>query len=449
MVVLYITVRVLSSPSLCDGRNPALSRTPTVGLKSSVDPLAVSALSATGTGDTALLSLDTSLRSRSAAATLEAMAPFRQELQILDLIEHTLEAIPSIPIYEAIRPASPAGYFCLGKGFSQQASMASAVMEAAEMTLVESPRLNTTTHLGELPTDAAIARPGWPEPQSRAAWEQPLDPRTPMLLGMSLVDGQPLFVPEIDLFYRPGWVTSKHGPSTNGLASGNTWNEALVHGLSELLERDAIRRWMLRSVFFPPELAPLDAEPSWDGVLLERLDQIQAEGLHVVITRLPCNHPVTVIEVQLIRPLAEGRVLAFTGWGCHPNGLIATKRAVAEAVQILAMHVAIRDGRLPASRLPGSTEQHRLRGQAVGQGSSFERLLNTKLIGTVPRLWALKSGPDHVFPVTPDCRNEQDLLTLLQGQELGHAFTVQVSPPDWPMVALRTVAPALQSPAGL
>jgi hypothetical protein len=206
---------------------------------------------------------------------------------------------------------------------------------------------------------------------------------------------------------------------------------------------------MLRSVFFPPDLVPLEADPSWDWVLLERLDQIQIDGLHVVLTRLPCNHPVAVMEVQLLRPLADGRVLAFTGWGCHPNGLIATKRAVAEAVQILAMHVAVRDGRLPASRLPGINEQQRLRGQAIGRGSNFERLLNTPLIGTAPRLWALRSGPDHVFPETPDCRNEQDLLTLLQGQELGHAFTVQVSPPDWPMVALRTVAPALQSPAGL
>jgi ribosomal protein S12 methylthiotransferase accessory factor len=414
-----------------------------------VDALTVIPLPDRDIGQDQLLSLDTSLRSRTAAATLEVMAPYRQELQILDLVDHTLETIPSIPVYEAVRTSSPSGYFCLGKGFSHQASMASALMEAAEMALVEQPRITPQATLATLPTDAAIARPGWSEPKRLSTWEEPLDPSTAMLQGVSLIDGQPLHVPAIDLFYRPGWVSSKHGPSTNGLASGNTWNEALVHGLSELLESDALRRWMLRSVFFPPELIPLDADPSWDPSLGERLAQIQADGLHVVLTRLPCSHAVTVIEAQLIRPVAEGRVLAFNGWGCHADGQIATKRALAESVQILAMHVAIRDGRLPPERLPGGTRQQRQRGQALGQASSFERPLNTSLLGMQPRLWMLKSGPDQPFAAAPDCRNEQELLTLLQGEQLGHAFCVQVSPADWPMVALRSVAPALQTPAGL
>ena len=413
------------------------------------DPLAVSPLPAIETGSDPLLSLDTSLRSRPAAATLEAMAPYRKELQILDLVDHTLEAIPSIPIFEAVRSSSLAGYFCLGKGFSREASMASALMEASEMALVEQPRIATAAALGALPADAAIARPGWPEPQPRCNWDAPLPPRMPMLPGVSLIDGHPVHVPEIDLFYRPGWVSSKHGPSTNGLASGNTWNEALVHGLCELLERDALRRWMLRCVFFPPELIPLEADLAWDQSLQERLDQIQDDGMHVVLTRLPCSHSVTVIEALLIRPLAEGRVLAFSGWGCHANGLMATKRALAESVQVLAMHVAVRDGKIPPDRLPGSNEQPRLRGLVLGQASNFERPFNTADLGKAPRLWSLRSGPEQPFPEAPECRHEHDLVALLQGQQLGHAFCVQVSPPNWPMVALRSVAPALQAPAGL
>lgn len=434
---------------MCYERSEDCDAIATMSQLISLGPLAVSPSPIRDTGSDPLISLGTSLRSRPAAATLEAMAPYSQELQILDLIDHTLEAIPSIPIYEAVRTSSPAGYFCLGKGFSREASMASAFMEAAEMALVEQPRISDAVELGALPAEAVIARPGWPEPIQRISWDDPLEATTSMLPGVSLIDGRPVHVPEIDLFYRPGWVSSKHGPSTNGLASGNTWNEALVHGLCELLERDAMRRWMLRSVFFPPELIPLEADPAWDGSLRERLMQIQAYGLHVALTRLPSSHPVTVIEAQLIRPLAEGRVLAFSGWGCHADGLIATKRALAESVQVLAMHEAIRDGRIPSERLPGSNEQQRLRGRALGEAANFERPLNTAGLGKAPRLWSLKSGPDPSFPEATGCRCEGELLAMLKSQQLGHAFCVRVSPPDWPMVALRSVAPALHAPAGL
>lgn len=396
-----------------------------------------------------LLSLETSLRSRPAAATLAAMAPHRAELQILELVEHTLEAIPSIPIYEAVRVSNPAGYFCLGKGFSPEASQASAVMEAAEMALVEQPRIAPVALLGDLAADAPIARPGWPQPVALGEWDDPLDSRTPMLAGRSLAGDRPLYVPEVDLFYRPGWSSTAHGPSTNGLASGNTWSEALVHGLCELLERDAMRRWMLRNVVLPPVLEELTPDPDWDDALTQRIDAIQAAGWHVVLTRLPCQHPVAVVECQVLRPLDDGRVLAFSGWGCHPTPLVATKRALAESVQILAMHEAIRDGRLPPSRLPGSSEQQRQRGLVVGDQQTFVRSLPTDHLRGAPRLWSLRSGPEPTFPPQLSCRNQVDMLAALQGQHLGQAFTVCVSPPHLPMVALRTVAPGLQAPAGL
>ena len=377
------------------------------------------------------------------------MAPYRTQLQILDLIDHTLESIPSVPIYEAVRPSSTSGYFCLGKGFSHQASMASALMEAAEMALVEQPLIATSVTLGSLAKDARIARPGWQEPLPCSAWSEPLAPNTAMLQGISLIDGGAVFVPEIDVLYRPGWLGSKHGPSTNGLASGNSWNEALTHGLCELLERDAMKRWMLRAVFFPPELVPFEIDQNWDDSLHERLDQIHDDGMHVAITRLPCPHGMTVIETQLIRPLAESTGLVFPGWGCHANGLIATKRALAESVQILAMHVAIRDRRLPPERLPGSTRQQQLRGEALGQSKYFERPLSRSLVGIAPAYWSFKCGPDHTFDPAHECWDEQELLATLMNQPLGHAYSVQVSPEQWPMVALRTVAPALQTPAGL
>jgi hypothetical protein len=267
--------------------------------------LPTSSLRTTEHANEPLLNLDTSLRSQSAAATLEAMAPYRTQLQILDLIDHTLESIPSVPIYEAVRPSSTSGYFCLGKGFSHQASMASALMEAAEMALVEQPLIATSVTLGSLAKDARIARPGWQEPLPCSTWSEPLAPSTAMLQGVSLIDGGAVFVPEIDVLYRPGWLGSKHGPSTNGLASGNSWNEALTHGLCELLERDAMKRWMLRAVFFPPELVPLEIDPSWDDSLQERLDPALEMMLYRVLQELVNNilkhAKASVVSIQLIR----------------------------------------------------------------------------------------------------------------------------------------------------
>lgn len=396
-----------------------------------------------------VFNLETSWRSRTAKETLAAMAPLSLYLQILDLVEHTLEAIPSIPIYEAVRQSNPAGYFCLGKGFSADASQASAVMEAAEMALVEQPRVEAVAVLGDLAFEALIARPGWQQPLARREWDEPLDPCTPMLAGRSLAGDQVLYVPETDLFYRPGSRSSAHGPSTNGLASGNTWSEALVHGLCELLERDALQRWSLRCVLFPPQLVEPLPDPAWDDSLNQRIAQIQEAGWHVVLTRLPCSHPVVVMETLLLRALPDGRVLSFSGWGCHPEGLVATKRALAESVQILAMHVAIRDGRLPASRLPGVSDRERQRGLAVGNEANFARLWGAGQLQAPPRIWSLRSGPEPEFPPPCLCRDGEELLTVFKAPQLGQAFTVCVSPPELPFVALRTVAPALRSPAGL
>lgn len=158
--------------------------------------------------------------------------------------------VTGIPVAAAVRPNARSLSVFQGKGATLAAAKASAVMEAVEAwhaeTLAAPLRWGSHDRLREsglAPLDPARL------PHSAAAPD--LSAReAPMLWveGRDLADGSPLWVP-LDL------VTADYaldGPpssgflqaTTNGLASGNTRGEALVHALAELVERDAHALWL-------------------------------------------------------------------------------------------------------------------------------------------------------------------------------------------------------------
>jgi ribosomal protein S12 methylthiotransferase accessory factor len=123
--------------------------------------------------------------------------------------------------------------------------------------------------------------------------------------------------------------------STNGLSSGNILEEAMLHGLCEVIERDALAIWE----HAPPEHRAerrLDPRSVDDPIACRLLEQVYSADVVPIVWDTSSDVGVATIRVALYdnssdpvtRPLP-----ASLGAGCHPDRTVALCRAVTEAAQ--------------------------------------------------------------------------------------------------------------------
>ncbi|AGL17731.1 YcaO-like family protein [Actinoplanes sp. N902-109] len=238
-----------------------------------------------------------------------------------------------IPTFQAVRPLSSTLAVSQGKGVTAELARLSAVLESVETWHVEQPM-----------TPAVTAPPG--------ALDLPYDvyalaPSTPSLLhdglpvdwvpARSLAGGAPTLLPletvRLSLDQRTGWHAPAFLASTNGLASGNTLVEATLHGLYEVIERDATTAAVtgggLGVRVDPRSLGSAAA----DGLcaLIERAGVTLEVRLAASPTGLPCF---------LAWLSCADYPAAMFGFGCHLDAAIALTRAVTEAAQTRLSYIA-------------------------------------------------------------------------------------------------------------
>jgi YcaO-like protein with predicted kinase domain len=151
-------------------------------------------------------------------------------------------------------------------------------------------------------------------------------------------DGAPCWVPHglvhLDL-RRPLAPGSDLFPlSSNGLASGNTRGEAVVHAVLEIIERDAWARFMDQGME-ERERRRLDLSSVSDARAAELIAKLQGAGLNVVVWDLSGALGVACFLCQLVEGQSDwafqmGRA---EGLGCHTHRGIALQRALCEAAQ--------------------------------------------------------------------------------------------------------------------
>ncbi len=129
--------------------------------------------------------------------------------------------------------------------------------------------------------------------------------------------------------------------STNGLASGFTLAEAMVHATSEYVERHAMKICELQVEnpgldfsCWRPRRVNLDSLADASRSLVESL---KITGHTVCLWDVTSEIPVPTIMARLV-PIEEGR--PARGWATHPNPAVASHMALLEACQTLACQVA-------------------------------------------------------------------------------------------------------------
>jgi ribosomal protein S12 methylthiotransferase accessory factor len=238
-----------------------------------------------------------------------------------------------VPVFHAVRPLSRALAVSQGKGFTPAAAQIGALMESVESAYAEAfARQDHVGPLTSLPPDArppamadfAVERHTAPEPHETLAWV-----RAERLTG----EGS-LYVPFdcVSLDCSVAW-DPRLERSSNGLAARFDWDGAVLKGLLELIERDALAEWRagplvqratdaisVRSVPYP-----------W---FQEVAGRAAGAGIRLVLYAVTSVVGLPVIAVELHARAGEPMLSACRGgWACAANAEAALQAALLEAAQ--------------------------------------------------------------------------------------------------------------------
>lgn len=253
-----------------------------------------------------------------------------------------------IPVVMVTRPNARSVSVSQGKGASLDAAKASGLMEAIEIHHAEhilAPlllgsynELRFRETVADVPAMALSTRKDLTA-TARLLWTQ----------GYDLASGDPVWVPYEAVhtdFRTPFPEGSGYFLCTsNGLASGNTIEEAICHGLSEVIERDCLSLWRLKSRE-DRDRCELDLSTVTDPHCRALLDRYAAAEVPVRAWNLTSEIGVPVFNVWIPTPPTGMpiSVTGFDGHGCHPFAHIALSRALSEAAQgRLTMIAGVRD----------------------------------------------------------------------------------------------------------
>jgi ribosomal protein S12 methylthiotransferase accessory factor len=263
--------------------------------------------------------------------TWRTAAPLMGEFGISRVTEITRLDRLGLPVCVSVRPRGATLRVHAGKGLRPLEARVGALMEALEFAVADparalrrAPRLMSVRAFLEqfagqhgmvdfAPTlDVPIAL----EQQMPVVRCEQIGSRRATWMPAELV-----FVP-----YVPDRGASFFGWTSNGLASGNTLDEATLHGLLEVLERDALAMNYAceRSRWVEPETLP---EP-----FRSEIRRWHALGMQLALREVPNEHGLPCFMATLFEPGSASVNLAG-GAGLHLSRETALARAICEAAQ--------------------------------------------------------------------------------------------------------------------
>jgi YcaO-like protein with predicted kinase domain len=279
---------------------------------------------------------DGTWRLRDPAQTLEWITPRLAACGITRCADVTHLDPIGLPVHCAIRPTAAVLQVSNGKGLTQAAAQVSALMEGVEFFHAENPAPGVlerwSTQELQARSEPFLAPAELHGFHANAYCNERL--RLEWAWAEDLLGGPRMRVPASALFFHR--TPSLHRTSTNGLASGNHTQEATLHALFELIERDAAARLQVGGrVPIKGNCQVLDPASFQDEGLRWLHGRIVASESRLVLLRVPSRIPsVHTFWAVLLNEHAWISGTSFnTGWGTHVDAAVAAGRAVTEAVQ--------------------------------------------------------------------------------------------------------------------
>ena len=357
-------------------------------------------------------------RAISPIETVQRVSSSFERLGITRIADQTgLDKI-GIPCFAAFRPNSKTLANSQGKGLSRDAARASAVMEAIEHSIAENQYIATLSgsvnEMNEQGYSLADIRHLLPIGE-----KIPSSKKLQWISGHNLLTQKEFIIP-LDAVNIDGKNTDLLGicKTTNGLASGNCKEEAIFHGLCELIERDAGTLWSLKSEEEQAQTA-IDPTTFNNREVKELCHKVENAGLkmrlfdHTSNISMPC-------VMAVIGETGKNEYKHFdlaAGYGAHPIASRAAIRAITEAAQTRITSIAgSRDDIDPNTYSEIASLEHlKLLDIKVKPNRSMSKgiLLGTSLLELLNyTIFALrKAGIEDIFAF-PLCDDEFDFSVM-------------------------------------
>lgn len=236
-----------------------------------------------------------------------------------------------IPVFSAIRPTAEEGAVSVyaGKGVNVNQAKASAMMEAFERYSAEMNNENViTAEFNEL--DKAI------DPETLILPKNIKYNKIDWIKAKNIANEEDYYIPANAVFHP---FLSENDflfrSNTNGLASGNIIEESVLHGILEVIERDA---W---SIFESHRYNVLEisTEEIDNPIIKDLLNKFESEGIAIKLLNLTADIKITTVAAVADDTVLKDPALLSLGVGTHLNPEIAILRALTEVAQSRATQI--------------------------------------------------------------------------------------------------------------
>ncbi len=365
-------------------------------------------------------------RAVSAETTWKRITPMFAEAGITRLADVTGLDDVGIPVFMAVRPAALTLSVSQGKGVTSSLARVSGAMEALELWHAEQ-RLavaaRSTARELQLPYDPAdlqLATPTLLTDTVVMDWVSATDTST----GASTL--VPLDYVRLSSVLEQRWWPPLFKATSNGLASGNTFPEALAHAVYELIERDCVAELHRQAL---EQRNVLDMNTVTDPDAVQLLDLFTAAENIVNVYDATNNLEVPCYEAEIWSPRLP---LVFSGAGCHLDPAVALCRALTEAAQNRLTTIS-------GTRDDIAQRIYSLQAlRSLGRPPTFE-----SAAGDGPSLERVRFGR---WPIAAANSFAEDLALLaarLAKHRRTRIITVDLTRPGWPVAVVKAITPGL------
>jgi ribosomal protein S12 methylthiotransferase accessory factor len=316
-----------------------------------------------------------------------------------------------IPVMVAVRPAAEILGTSQGKGATRLLAKLSAAMEAVELWHAErlgSGHFSATAQELDLPyafSDLHFLHSGFDASRLRLrwAWARALDNGEPAAVPFDLV--------QLTSSGEYNWSPDIFARRSNGLASGNTFTEACLHALYEVIERDALSGVRSRGDRIVLKMASVP-----DGHIRSLVDRLDQAAAQYEVAFIPNRLRIPTFGAHIWSPLFP-RVCA--GSGSHMDPIVATSRAITEAAQTRLTRITTTRDDTPSDYNPmrGLTRDPHLASNSAeqyttvihGYGGTFDDL-DLELRDVVERVRDVTG----TAPLTLDVSTRQEAFSVVK-----------------------------------
>ncbi|TWF44026.1 YcaO-like family protein [Neorhizobium alkalisoli] len=374
--------------------------------------------------------MNTTLRKCPPGETFDNVSPHLSRLGITRVARQTgLDRI-GIPVWCAYNPNAKAIVIAQGKGADDDTARTSAVMEAVERAVATVP-----TCIQSKFSASALQSMGQRYDclnDLLASGAQPIEDDETLVwtTARDLGDDGQVWVPYDAVHLDRTGLSPRFWLSSDGLASGNDWHEATLHGLLERIERDATTLWNIEGM--PQRLSRrIDPRDISDDAVAGMLDALHRAGFDIAIFDITTDLAIPC-AAALLRPAGQEKaprhVDVTFGAGAALALSQAVYRAIAEAVQSRMTFIAgARDDLVPGI---------------------FAKLADPDHLAAFNAPFA--SGRRYAKGLSAESSKQalENLVKSLAASGITRLYAVDLTP-DWlPVSVVKVLAPQLEKPEG-